>query len=74
MKRNLVLNGIVEGNVLRDLQGVFPEIENSFLQRKTYDEYYYSETKVEMTIDKLSILTEEMNFRVAIYYDDIKID
>jgi len=74
MKRNLVLNGIVEGNVMRDLQGVFPEIENSFLQRKTYDEYYYSETKVEMTIDKLSILTEEMNFRVAIYYDDIKID
>ena len=74
MNRNLVLKGIVEGDVMRDLQGVFPEIENSFLQRKTYDEYYYSETKVEMTIDKLSILTEEMNFRVTIYYDDIKID
>jgi hypothetical protein len=74
MKRNLLLGGIVEGDKVRDLKDIFPEIENSFLQRKTYDEYYYSETKVEVTIDKLHILTEEMNFRVTIYYDDIKID
>ena len=74
MKRNLVLEGIVEGDKVRDLKDIFPEIENSFLQRETYDEYYYSETKVELTIEKLNILTEEMSFRVTIYYDDIKID
>lgn len=74
MKRNLILEGIVEGDKVRDLKDIFPEIENSFLQRETYDEYYYSETKVELTIEKLHILTEEMNFRVTIYYDDIKID
>lgn len=74
MKRNLVLEGIVEGDKVRDLKDIFPEIENSFLQRETYDEYYYSETKVELTIEKLHILTEEMSFRVTIYYEDIKID
>lgn len=74
MKRNLVLGGIVEGDKMRDLRDVFPEIENSFLQRKSYDEYYYSETEVELTIEKLHILTKEMSFRVTIYYEDIKID
>lgn len=49
MKSKLIFeSGIVEGRDMRDAQEVFPELENSFTQRKTYDEYYYTETEVEL--------------------------
>lgn len=71
MKRILELeSGITMGDVVRDILTVFPEIQNEFTQRKTYDEYYFNETEVDLTIEKIEKLNE-LNFIVKIGHESI---
>ena len=66
MKNTLLFeNGIVEGRDVRDAQEIFPELKNSFTQRKTYDEYYYKETTVEL-ISIAQLMTLEEYFDILI--------
>jgi hypothetical protein len=66
MKRILHLEqGIIGGDTVRDILRVFPEIENRFRQRKTYDEYYFDEATVELTIDIIGSLNQ-LGFKVSI--------
>jgi hypothetical protein len=53
MKRTLQLEGIIIGELMRDIIEIFPETKDSFRQRKTYDEYYYDETVVEVDLDRI---------------------
>lgn len=53
MKRKLELEGIIIGELMRDIIEIFPETKNSFRQRKTYDEYYYDETVVEVDLERI---------------------
>jgi len=69
MKRILILEqGIIEGHIVRDILEIFPEIENKFRQRKTYDEYYFDNAIVEITIDKIERLNQ-LWFKVSIGQD-----
>ena len=56
---------IIEGEVVRELQTVFKELNESFKQRKSYDEYYYTNTKVTLTISKINKLNK-LNYNVLI--------
>ena len=58
MKRTLQLDGIVTGNFMRDVIEIFPETKNSFRQRKTYDEYYYDETVVEVDLERIESVND----------------
>lgn len=51
-------SGIIEGDVVRELQDIFKELNESFKQRKSYDEYYYTTTKVTVDISKIDKLNE----------------
>lgn len=53
MKRTLELEGIIIGELMRDIIKIFPETKDSFRQRKTYDEYYYDETVVEVDLERI---------------------
>lgn len=58
MERTLRFNdGIIEGEVVRELQEIFPELVDSFRQRKSYDEYYYDETNIRIDLHNI----EELN-------------
>ena len=51
-------SGSIEGGVVRELQDIFKELNESFKQRKSYDEYYYTTTKVTVDISKIDKLNE----------------
>ena len=61
MKRKLDLGGaIIEGSVKRELGDVFPELINTFQQRKSYDEYYYLneiEVEVDLPLFRIALAT-----------------
>jgi hypothetical protein len=56
--------GIIEGELVREVQEVFPETKDSFEQRKTYDEYYYKQTKVYVDIERVEQLNKQWNVAV----------
>ena len=71
MLRILTLKqGIIGGDTVRDILEVFPEIENRFRQRKTYDEFYFDGSTVELTIEKISSLNQ-LGFKVSINWEGI---
>ena len=60
-KEERILNfesGIIEGEVVRELQVIFKELNESFKQKKSYDEYYYTNTKVLLSMSKIIKLNE----------------
>lgn len=62
--------GIVDGDDMRDIIDVFPELTCKFTQRKSYDEYYFnSDGSVHMTLEQLDKLSK--CFTVTINYDSI---
>jgi hypothetical protein len=71
MKRILNLEqGIIVGDTVRDILEVFPEIENRFRQRKTYDEYYFDGANVELTTDIIASLNQ-LGFKVSINWEEV---
>ncbi|MFW6220029.1 MAG: hypothetical protein ACOC33_04240 [bacterium] len=71
MKRKLqLLMGIIPGDMVRDILEVFPQIEDKFRQRKTYDEYYFDDTQVELTIEIINSLNQ-LGFVVNINWETI---
>jgi hypothetical protein len=61
--------GIISGVDVRDILKVFPQIEDKFRQRKTYDEYYFDEVDVDVNIKQLTQLSEM--FSVNINWESI---
>jgi hypothetical protein len=71
MKRILNFEqGIINSDTLRDILEVFPVIENRFRQRKTYDEYYFDEATVELSIDIIASLNQ-LGFKVSINWEEV---
>jgi hypothetical protein len=74
MNRDLKLeNGIIGGETVRDILKVFPDIENRFRRRKTYDEFYFDGARVELTIDIIEALNR-LGFQVSIDYEEVKLN
>ena len=65
-------SGIIEGEIVRELQDIFKELNESFKQRKTYDEYYYTTTRVTVNISQIEKLNE-LHYQVLIDSEHILI-
>lgn len=61
--------GIISGVDVRDILKVFPQIEDKFRQRKTYDEYYFDGVDVKVNIKQITQLSEM--FSVNINWESI---
>lgn len=73
MTRTILFDtGIVDGSTVRDMMDIFPELKTSFTQRKTYDEYYYKETKVDVSYKQIKTLTHKY-YAIAINNNEIVI-
>jgi hypothetical protein len=73
MKRNLVFDeGIISGDKIREIQSVFPETSNTFRQRKSFDEYYWDETTVEIDLIKIQKLNG-LWIEVSLTEEEIKV-
>ena len=60
--------GIIEGDAKRLLE---PYVDGRlFSQRKTYDEYYFDEATVELTIDVIGSLNQ-LGFKVSINWQEV---
>ena len=71
MKRKLnIEQGIIIGDIVRDILKVLPDIENRFRQRKTYDEYYFDGATIELSIDIIESLNQ-MDFKVSINREEV---
>ena len=73
MKRILRFNdGIIEGIYVDFIIKLYPHLAPNFTQRKQYDEYYYKEGKVELTINELDLLSNEF-LKVIVNCSDIEL-
>lgn len=73
MKRLLTFkDGIIRGDIVRDIIEVFPETKHSFRQRKTFDEYYYDNTEVEIDLEKIEKINKY--YSIIFHSDSIIID
>lgn len=73
MKRNIRFSDGVIGGVEKEIiVEILPQLEGSFRQRKTYFEYYFDDTEVEITLEQLDKLSDE--FRIKIDFEDITIE
>ena len=73
MKRNIRFrDGIISGIDKVGIVEILPQLKDSFTQRKTYFEYYFEDTVVELTLEQLDTLSTE--FRITMDYEDITIE
>lgn len=73
MKRNIRFrDGIIGGVDKVGIVEILPQLKDSFTQRKTYFEYYFEDTVVELTLEQLDTLSTE--FRIIMDYEDITIE
>jgi hypothetical protein len=73
MKRTIrFTDGIIGGVEMKAVVEILPKLEGSFRQRKTYFEYYFDETEIEITLEQLDELSKE--FTIKINWDDITIN
>ncbi len=70
MKRLIKFNqGIIGGDDKDALVEILPQLEKSFIQRKTYYEYYFNSTEVSLTLEELDKISTE--FVVVLYYEEL---
>lgn len=73
IKRLLNFNQtLINGDTVRLVLDVFPDIKNKFRQRKNFDEYYFDGAIVELNIQKISQLND-LDLKVLINWEQIKI-
>jgi len=65
-------NGIVSGDDMRDLLEIIPELEDSFTQRKSFDEYYFNGKYIEISLENLDYISNMFSIRMN--YDEIVLE
>ena len=70
MKRIIRFNqGIIGGDNKEDLVEILPQLESSFKQRKTYHEYYFTDTEVELSLEEVDKISKE--FTTLLNYEKL---
>ena len=73
MRRTIRINSIVGGDMMRGILEIFPGLESQFTQRKQFDEFWFSDTDVDVDIDQLHSLTSQIT-SVIINWEEIIIN
>jgi hypothetical protein len=73
MERIIVITeGVIMGEDKKSIVDILPQLETSFRQRKQYFEYYFDETKIEITLDQLDQLSNK--FRIIVGWMTITLE
>ena len=57
MKKTInLMQPVISGSVARELIEIIPDLKDSFTQRKEYDEYYFEEKEIDISLDLLQKL------------------
>lgn len=62
---------VVDGNDMRILCKIIPQISSMFSSRKNYDEYYFRKFETDFTLEQLERLSEE--YRVILSCEYLRI-
>jgi sialic acid synthase SpsE len=66
MKRIIQLSqGIIRGNEVQSILEILPQLESSFTQRKTYFEYNFEDTEVELTLEQIDKLSKDFGIEIG---------
>lgn len=65
-------DNIIGGEIMRDIVDIFPQLEAQFTQRKSFDEFYFTPTQVELTLATLQGLNE-LDFVIKLNHNSIVI-
>jgi uncharacterized protein YdeI (BOF family) len=56
----------VDGDIMRDLIDIMPELTGRFKQRKQYDEYWFEDVNgTILTLDHIIVLSEWYNIKIT---------
>jgi hypothetical protein len=73
MKRNIRFREAIIGGIDKvGIVEILPQLKDSFTQRKTYFEYYFEDTEVDLTLEQLDTLSTE--FRIIMDFEGITIE
>jgi len=64
MKRRLRLTNMTGWDEREYILRCIPELKSQFRQRKQYEEYYFDEADVELTIEQIEMLSETFNLEI----------
>jgi len=65
MERVIEINEAVMGHDKLSIVDILPQLETSFRQRKQYFEYYFDETKIDITLDQIDQLSNKFGIRIS---------
>ena len=66
MKRTIEINeGIIAGHDVDNIIDLIPQLKDSFRQRQQFNEYYFDETEVDITMDQLEELSKEYDLKLG---------
>jgi hypothetical protein len=60
---------IVSGYDKEAVVDILPELEEHFTQRKTYNEYYFRDTMIDLDLETLDLLSSE--YKLTLSFDDL---
>jgi hypothetical protein len=70
MKRTIMFStAIVSGYDKQVVVDIIPKIEDHFQQRKTYNEYYFRDTIIDLDLETLDLLSNE--YKITLSYEDL---
>ena len=60
MKRTIEINdGVIAGWDMENIVNIIPQLKDSFRQRKSFNEYYFDETEVDVNMEQLEALSRK---------------
>lgn len=66
MKRIITFSeGVIDGGHKDFICNIIPELTESFSQRKQYYEYYYKETKADITLERIELLNSRFTLEIG---------
>ena len=66
MKRTIEINeGIIMGYDVDNIIDLIPQLKDSFRQRQKFNEYYFDEIEIDITMDQLDELSKEYDLELG---------
>jgi len=66
MKRTIEINdSVVAGWEMENIVNIIPQLKDSFRQRKHFNEYYFTETEVDINMEQLEALSQEYSVKIG---------
>ena len=66
MKRTIEINdGVIAGWDMENIVNIIPQLKDSFRQRKSFNEYYFDETEVDVNMEQLEVLSKKYDIKIG---------